>query len=195
MAQSLRTFVVYTEDRPGVLNRVISLVRRRNYNIESLAVGRTERPGVSRITLTLLAEDDAARRIEANLYKLVNVLFVRDVTHVPAVIRELVLVKVRTDDRRRGELLQLCEVFRVRVVSVAQGTVTIEATGAPDKLDGLLEVLRAFGILELVRTGAVAMARTGEAELNQLLTGEPPAPLAEPSFQPHTPSFVAQEIA
>ncbi len=181
MAQprTVRTFVVYVEDKPGVLNRVISLVRRRNYNIESLTVGRTERPAVSRITLVLPADDDAARRIEANLYKLVNVLFVKDVTHVSTIVRELVLVKVRADDRRRGELLQLCEVFRVRAVSVAQGSVTIEATGAPDKLEGLLEVLRPFGILEMVRTGAVAMARTGEAEIDQLLSGEAPAPAPE----------------
>ena len=160
----LRTFIVYVEDRPGVLNRVISLVRRRGFNIESLNVGRTERPGVSRLTLTVMADDDAARRMEANLYKLVNVLYVKDVTRTPAVSRELALIKVAAGPDRRAELLQLSEVFRGRAVNVTPTSVTFEITGAQDKIDGLLEVLRPFGILEMVRTGAVVMTRSAEAD-------------------------------
>jgi acetolactate synthase-1/3 small subunit len=178
VSKPTRTFVVYVEDKPGVLSRVISLVRRRNYNIDSLSVGSTERPTVSRITLVIHADDDAARRIEANLYKLVNVLYVKDLTHVRSVVRELVLLKVKGDEQKRSELLQLCEVFGARVVGMGSGATTIEASSSPEKIDGLLEVLKPFGVLELVRSGAVAMSRGGEAELDRLLSADA-APLAE----------------
>ncbi len=104
-------------------------------------------------------DEDTAQRLEANLYKLVNVLEVHDVTHAPAVSREMAFVKVRAGAERRGEILQLCETFRARVVDVASEALTAEITGTPEKLDGLIELLRPFGILEMVRTGAVAMAR------------------------------------
>lgn len=159
-----RTFIVYVEDRPGVLNRVISLVRRRGFNIDSLNVGRTERAGVSRLTLSVKSDDDAGRRLEANLYKLVNVLYVKDVTHTSVVARELALIKVRAAPERRAELLQLSEVFRARAVNVTPTSVTFEITGAQDKIDGLLEVVRPFGILEMVRTGGVVMTRSAEAD-------------------------------
>ncbi len=115
---SVRTFLATLEDRPGVLNRVASLFRRRAFNIESLTVGRTERPGVSRMTLVVRTDEDAARRLEANLYKLVNVLAVEDVTHAPTVVRELALIKVRANGDVRAAVMQLCEVFRARVVDV-----------------------------------------------------------------------------
>ncbi|MGA9522255.1 MAG: acetolactate synthase small subunit [Myxococcaceae bacterium] len=159
-----RTFITWVEDRPGVLNRVISLFRRRGYNIESLTVARTEKPLVSRITLVIQADDDTARRLEANLYKLINVLYVEDVTHRAPVERELALIKVRTDEVSRPKLLQICEVFRARAVDVAPTSVIIEATGTLGKIDGLIDVLRSHGIIELVRTGAVAMTR-GEASV------------------------------
>jgi acetolactate synthase-1/3 small subunit len=158
-----RTFIVHVEDRPGTLNRVVSLFRRRGFNIDSLTVGRTEKPGISRITLVVQCDEDVALRLEANLYKLVNVLDVNDVTHAPSVSREMAFVKVRAGAERRGEILQLCETFRARVVDVAPESVTAEITGAPEKLDGLIELLRPFGILEMVRTGAVAMARGAAA--------------------------------
>ena len=154
-----RTFITYVEDKPGVLNRVVSLFRRRAYNIESLTVGRTARPDVSRITLVVSATADTARRIEANLYKLVNVLYVADVTTSPSVVREMALIKVHAPNGKRAEVLQLCEVFRARVVDVAPDTLCLETTGTQDKIDGLIEVLRPFGIVEMVRTGAVAMVR------------------------------------
>src|SRR5580704_621575 len=115
---SYRTFIAYVEDLPGVLNRITSLLRRRNYNIVSLTVGRTECVGTSRMTIVVEADEDAARRIEANLYKLVNVLRVEDTTNAPTVVRELALVKVRTDPATRAEVMKLCEVFRARVVDV-----------------------------------------------------------------------------
>jgi acetolactate synthase-1/3 small subunit len=158
-----RTFIVCVEDRPGVLNRVVSLFRRRGYNIESLTVGRTGRPGVSRITLVVEADADTARRIEANLYKLVNVLYVADVTGAPAIVRELALVKVAAGSDRRAELFQLCQLFHARVADVAADSLSIELAGAQDEIDRLVEVLRPFGLVEMVRTGAIAMLR-GDAD-------------------------------
>jgi acetolactate synthase-1/3 small subunit len=154
-----RTLIAHLEDRPGALNRVVSLFRRRGFNIDSLTVGRTERPGVSRLTVVVQADDETAQKLAANLYKLVDVLDVEDLTRAPAVARELAFVKVRAAPERRSEVLQLCEAFRARVIDVAPASIIVETTGAQDKLDGLIEVLRPFGILELVRTGAVAMAR------------------------------------
>ena len=158
----LRTFILHVEDLPGVLNRVTSLFRRRGYNIESLSVGRTDQPGVSRMTVVMEADDDAARRIEANLYKLVNVLRVEDTAKKPTVTRELALIKVRADTGSRAHVMQLCDVFRARVIDVAPEALICEITGASDKIDGLFEVLAPFGILEITRTGTVAMVRSAE---------------------------------
>ncbi len=174
---TLRTFIAYVEDLPGVLNRVTSLFRRRNYNIVSLTVGRTEKVGVSRMTIVLEADDDAARRIEANLYKLVNVLFVEDTSHVATMVRELALVKVRADAASRSEVMRLCDVFRARVVDVGPEALVAEITGTDDKIDGLVDVLRPFGILEMVRTGAVAMLRSSEAvDSDKIRLSSPPPP-------------------
>ena len=175
MTVSLRTFLAYLEDRPGVLNRVTSLFRRRGFNIESLTVGRSERPGVSRMTLVVRADDDAARRLEAHLYKLVNVLSVDEVGRDPSFVRELALIKVRAPEAVRPAVMQLCDVFRARVVDVGPAALAIEITGSPDKVDGLLEVLDAYGIVEMVRTGAVAMRRGLEQENEQPTASEPAA--------------------
>lgn len=154
------TFSVYVEDKPGVLNRVASLFRRRAFNIESLAVGHTETPGVSRMTILVNADTHDARRIEANLYKLVNVLRVHDITSEASVFRELVMIKVATKTpEERVHVLQLVDVFRARVVDVAPDSVIVETTGTEEKIEGLLEVLRPHGVLELVRTGRVGMVR------------------------------------
>jgi acetolactate synthase-1/3 small subunit len=171
---TVHTFLAYLEDRPGVLNRVTSLFRRRGFNIESLTVGRTEREGVSRMTLVLRADDDAARRLEANLYKLVNVLSVEDVSHAPTVLRELALIKVRASEQVRAQVMQLCDVFRARMLDVAPETLMVEITGALDKIDGLIEMLRPYGILELVRTGPVAMTRGLEETAGNGTTVKPP---------------------
>jgi acetolactate synthase-1/3 small subunit len=157
--KSIHTFAVYVEDKPGVLNRVASLFRRRSFNIESLTVGHTEQPGVSRMTIVMEADDCVARRVEANLYKLVNVLRVEDVTHTPTVMRDLALIKVQADGQARAQVLQICDVFRARVVDVNPEALIVEITGDESKVDGLLEVLRPFGILEMVRTGRVSMTR------------------------------------
>jgi len=155
----LNTYVVYVENKPGVLTRVASLFRRRAFNIDSLTVGRTEKPEVSRMTITVDADHDQARRIEANLYKLVNVLLVENITSQPAIVRDLAMIKVAATHEARSHVLELASVFRARVVDVAPDSLTIEITGAEDKIDGLLEVLRPYGVLEMVRTGIVAMRR------------------------------------
>lgn len=168
------TFVAYVEDKPGVLNRVASLFRRRAFNIESLTVGHTEQPGVSRMTIVLDTDDMGARRIEAHLYKLVNVLRVDDVTAAPAVTRDLALIKVAADSNARAQVMQLVDVFRARIVDVANDSLIVEITGAEDKIEGLIEVLRPFGIIEMVRTGLVTMTRGSAA-----LSANPPLVAAE----------------
>ena len=155
----MNTFVVYVENKPGVLTRVASLFRRRAFNIDSLTVGRTEKPEVSRMTITVDADYDQARRIEANLYKLVNVMLVENITHEPSIVRDLAMIKVAATHEARSHVLELASVFRARVVDVAPESLTIEITGAEDKIDGLLEVLRPYGVMEMVRTGIVAMRR------------------------------------
>ena len=153
------TFVVYVEDKPGVLNRVASLFRRRAFNIDSLTVGHSETTSESRMTIVVESDASDARRIEANLYKLVNVVRVHDITHAPSIFRELAMVKVATTIETRTQIMQLVDVFRARVVDVAPDSLVIETTGTEEKIEGLLEVLQPYGILELVRTGRVGMLR------------------------------------
>jgi acetolactate synthase-1/3 small subunit len=155
----MHIFTVYVEDRPGVLNRVSSLFRRKNLNIISLAVGHSETPGVSRMTVVVQTDAGGAQRIEAHLYKLIHVISVEDITNRPAVIRDLALIKVAADRETRPEIMQLAEVFGARVVDVAPASVVLEMAGSEAKINGLLEVLRPYGVLEMVRTGRVAMSR------------------------------------
>jgi acetolactate synthase I/III small subunit len=155
----LNTFVVHVENKPGVLTRVSSLFRRRAFNIDSLTVGRTEKPEVSRMTITVDADADQAKRIEASLYKLVNVLLVENVTDDPILSRDLAMIKISASQATRGQVLQLAEVFRARVLDVAIDSITVEITGNEEKIDRLVEMVTPYGILEMVRTGIVAMRR------------------------------------
>jgi acetolactate synthase-1/3 small subunit len=159
----LSTFVVHVEDKPGVLTRVASLFRRRTYNIESLTVGRTDKPGISRMTIVVDIAEDAAPRVEANLYKLFNVLFVENITTEPSVFRDLAMIKVCANEATRPHLMDLVRVFRARILDLAPESLVIEITGTEDKIDGLLEVLRPYGVLEMVRTGRIGMRRGSEA--------------------------------
>jgi len=152
-----QTIIALVENKPGVLNRVASLFRRRNFNIESLSVGRTERPDISR--MTIVVDDVIARQVEANLYKLVNVIDVQDVTNQSAVARDLALIKVKCTSEKRAEVANLADIFRAKVVDVAKNSVIVEITGTEDKVESLIELLRPIGILEMVRTGKVAMMR------------------------------------
>jgi len=123
---SAHTFVAYVEDKPGVLNRVASLFRRRTFNIESLTVGHTDQPGVSRMTIVVDTDEFGARRVEANLYKLVNVLRVDDVTSQPTVERDLALIKVAARNGKRSEIMQLVDVYRARIVDVTNESLVVE---------------------------------------------------------------------
>ena len=153
------TLVALVEDQPGVLNRVASLFRRRAFNIESLTVGHTDQPGISRMTIVIDNTETNAERVTTNLYKLVNVIQVTDLAESPMVSRDLALIKVSAPADHRTEIMQLVDVFRARIVDVTNDTLIIEITGDVDKIDGFVEVMRPFGILEMVRTGLVAMGR------------------------------------
>jgi acetolactate synthase I/III small subunit len=146
-------------DKPGVLNRVSSLMRARNFNIDSLAVSRTDRPDVSRMTITLHGDDVAVEQAAKQLYRLIDVLKVQDVTAEPTVEHELALVKIRATDANRAEILRMVELSRGRVVDVADGSVVAEVAGAESEIDAFVALVRSYGIKELVRTGAVVMAR------------------------------------
>jgi acetolactate synthase-1/3 small subunit len=159
-------FVLYVENEPGVLNRVASLFRRRGYNIESLTVGRTERPGVSRMTILAGISEGAAQRVEANLYKLVNVLSVEDVTFAATISRGLALLKAEAQDEYRHRLMEVVRVFRARVVNLAPRSLIIEITGTEAKIQALVDILRPFGILEMARTGQVVMSRAVQRPAN-----------------------------
>ena len=159
----LHTLVILVEDIPGVLNRVASLFRRRAYNIESLTVGHTDTEGLSRMTVTVEGDDSHIERLTSYLYKLVNVIQIEDLTNKKMVSRDLALIKVSTISEKRAEIFQMVEVFRARVIDVTSSSLIIEITGDGSKIDGFVEVLKPLGIIEMVRTGAVAMERGGES--------------------------------
>ncbi|MBG6067487.1 acetolactate synthase small subunit [Micromonospora ureilytica] len=156
---TMHTLSVLVENKPGVLARVSGLFSRRGFNIDSLAVGETENPDVSRITIVVNAESSPLEQVTKQLNKLVNVLKIVELDPQVSVARELLLVKVRADRSARSQVLETVSLFRARVVDVAPDTLTIEATGTPDKLDALLRDLESFGIKEMVQSGLVAIGR------------------------------------
>ena len=162
------TLVTLVEDRPGVLNRVASLFRRRGFNIESLTVGHSEIPGISRMTIMVDSTPQNIERLIQYLYKLVNVIKVDDLTNESTMMRNLAMIKVSANDKRRMEIMQLVEIFRARIVDVANDSLIIEITGADEKIDGFGDVLRPFGIIEMVRTGVIAMARGSSAAMSMV---------------------------
>ena len=153
------TLVALMEDKPGVLNRVVSLFRRRGFNIDSLAVGHTEAPAISRMTIVVDSDKTIVEQVSKQLYRLIEVLKVSDVTVDPHVARELVLIKVHAPPSRRGEIGSLAEVFGARVVDVAHDALMVELTSSPDKIESFVELVRPFGIKEMTRTGRIAMVR------------------------------------
>jgi len=153
------TLVALVEDRPGVLNRVASLFRRRSFNIQSLAVGASEQPGLSRMTIVAIGDSAQIEQVRKQLEKLINVVKVSDITEENMVTRELALIKVKTTASTRSEIMQIVGVFRANIVDVAPGSVTVEVTGDEDKVNSLLGLLRDFGIRELSRTGRIALTR------------------------------------
>jgi acetolactate synthase-1/3 small subunit len=153
------TIIAWMEDKPGVLSRVAGLFRRRNFNIESLTVGHSETPGISRMTFVVDGDDRQIHQVQAQLFKLINVTAIEDVTHEPAVIRELALIKVRATSANRAEIIQLVDIYRANIVDVDVDSLIIQIAGTEERIDSLVKLLHNFGILEMVRTGQVAMVR------------------------------------
>ncbi|MDD4924737.1 MAG: acetolactate synthase small subunit [Dehalococcoidales bacterium] len=161
MLTSKHTLVAMVTDKPGVLNRAASLFRRRGFNIDSITVGHSELPHVSRMTIVVVGSSAMVEQVRKQLEKLVDVIKVADVTGEGTIIRELALIKVKAVSTTRSEIMQIVDIFRAKIVDVAADSLTIEATGDEDKLSSLYNMLRGFGIKELARTGCVAMVRGG----------------------------------
>jgi acetolactate synthase-1/3 small subunit len=166
--QHRHVLVVLVLDKPGVLNRVSSLMRARNFNIESLAVSHTDQPDISRMTISLDGDDVQVEQAIKQLYRLIDVLKVQDLTDEPTVQHELALVKVRAGDANRGEIVRIVELYRARVVDISDTSIIVEATGTEAEVDALVALLRTYGVRELVRTGTVVMAR-GSASIEEAL--------------------------
>jgi acetolactate synthase I/III small subunit len=156
---SPHVLMALVENKPGVLTRVASLFRRRGFNIESLTVGHTDNPDISRMTIVVDANKTNATMVANNLFKLVNVIDVQDVTNEPSVTRDLALIKVRATAQTLFELNQMVDIYKARVVDVCPESVIIEVTGPESKIESIVNMLKPYGILELVRTGLVAMVR------------------------------------
>lgn len=165
------TIVAHVEDRPGVLARVASLFRRRGFNIESLTVGHSDEPGISRMTIVVEGDEYQVTQVERQLFKLIDVVSVVDITQRPMVDRELALIKVSADADARHKIVELASIFRADIVDVSEQTAIVQVLGDEGKVDALEDMLRPFGILELVRTGRVAMLRGAD-------TSKPP-PISE----------------
>ena len=154
-----RTIAALVQDRPGVLARISGLFRRRGFNIASLAVGRCERPGLSRMTFVVEGPEEVTRHVAAQLDRLIDVVEVHDITEQNIVWRDLALIKVRADAGQRGEILELANIFRVNVIDIGIESLTMEISGGRQKIDSLIELLRKFGLSEVIRTGRVATLR------------------------------------
>lgn len=159
MTDTKHTLVALVEDKPGVLNRVASLFRRRSFNIESLAVGSSEQPGLSRMTIVAIGDSAQVEQVRKQLEKLINVVKVSDITEGDMVTRELALIKVKATASTRSEIMQIVSIFRANIVDVGPGSVTVEVTGDEDKVNSLLGLLRDFGVKEVSRTGRIALTR------------------------------------
>jgi len=165
------TIVALVEDKPGVLDHMASLFRRRGFNIESIAVGHSETPHLSRMTLVVNGANTMVEQVRKQLDKVIDVVKVSDITGDKVITRELALIKVKATSARRSEVMQIVDIFRANIVDVAADSVTVEVTGDENKIDSLLDLLRGFGIKELSRTGRIALTR---GETNPLPVKKPP---------------------
>lgn len=165
MATTKHTIVALVEDKPGVLNRMASLFRRRGFNIESIAVGRSEMPGLSRMTIIVDGATTMVEQVRKQLAKEVDVVRVADITGDSITARELALIKVRATPATRSEIIEIVDIFRANIVDVSSDSLTIEITGDEDKIGSLLNLLRGFSIREIARTGRIAMVRGSTRQL------------------------------
>jgi acetolactate synthase-1/3 small subunit len=159
MATTKHTLVAIVRDKPGVLNRMVSLLRRRNFNIDSIAVGHSEEPNLSRVSIVVNGSTAMVEQVRKQLGKLIDIVRVSDISNEKITERELALVKVKATSTTRSEILEIADIFRANIVDVASESLTIEITGDEDKIDSMLKLLRGFGIREIARTGRVAMVR------------------------------------
>jgi len=159
MTKNQHTLVALVEDKPGVLNRVASLIRRRSFNIDSIAVGHSELPGLSKMTIAVDGATTAVEQVRKQLEKVIEVVKVTDISEGRSVIRELALIKVHTTSATRREVIEIAELFRARVVDVSASSLIVEVAGDEEKIDTLYGLLSKFGINELPRTGRIAVSR------------------------------------
>jgi acetolactate synthase-1/3 small subunit len=159
MASDKHILVALVNDKPGVLNRVASMLRRRGFNIESLAVGHTEKEGISRMTIVVSGDPSTVEQARKQLDKVIDVIKLYDITEDSVVDRELALIKVKTTPATRNEIIQIVDIFRANIVDVAADSLIVEVTGDEDKLNSLFKLLSTFGIKEIARTGRLAMTR------------------------------------
>ncbi len=153
------TLVAWMRDKPGVLNRVSGMMRRRNFNIDSLQVGHSETEGISRMTFVVDGDDRMVDQVIKQLRKVIDVTRVVDITDRPSVVREMALVRVTTTSETRAEIVQMVNIYRGEIVDVAKGSMVVQIVGSEDRVDSLIELLESFGIEEMVRTGRVALLR------------------------------------
>jgi acetolactate synthase-1/3 small subunit len=165
MPVTKHTLVALVEDKPGVLNRIASLFRRRGFNIESIAVGHSEIPHLSRMTIVVDGTTTSVEQVRKQLDKVIDVVRVSDITEDNITARELALIKVKATSTTRSEIMQVVDIFRANIVDVSADSVTVEVTGDEDKINSLFNLLRGFGIKELARTGRIAMTRGGASPL------------------------------
>jgi len=165
MAATKHTLVALVEDKPGVLNRMASLFRRRSFNIESIAVGHSELPHLSRMTIVVNGATTMVEQVRKQLDKVIDVVKVSDITEGDMIARELALIKVKATSATRSEIMQIVDIFRANIVDVASDSVTIEVTGDEEKINSLFNLLRGFGIREIARTGCIAMTRGSRGAL------------------------------
>jgi len=165
MATTKHTLVALVEDKPGVLNRMASLFRRRGFNIESIAVGHSEVPHLSRVTIVVDGATTMVEQVRKQLDKVIDVVRVSDITGDNTVARELALIKVKATSSTRSEIIEIVDIFRASIVDVASGSLTIEVTGDEEKINSLFNLLRSFGIKEIARTGRIAMTRGASGSL------------------------------
>ncbi len=173
MSTTKHTLVALVENKPGVLNRVASLFRRRGFNIESIAVGQSETPHISRMTIVVDGTNTSVEQVRKQLDKLIETVKVNDITSDNIVLRELALIKVKATSANRSEIIQIVDIFRANIVDVSHDSLTVEVTGDEEKLSSLCNLLNAFGIKEMCRTGRIAMTRGNNTEMKPRTSKQP----------------------
>ena len=172
-APSRHIITALVQDKPGVLNRISSMFRRRGFNIASLAVGHSEDPELSRMTFVVEGGDDVVEQVTKNLHKLIDVIKVSDISNENIISRELALIRVKVDIKNRIEVMQIADIFRANIVDLSSDSLIVEVTGDEDKVDSMHELLKSFGVLEVMRTGTIALNRGSGTKIARNRSGKP----------------------